>query len=83
MLTGLDNRPALAVKGEPAGGHGRIGGAFLTGVHAKPTEGADVEAGVSMDQIAAAARGRRTQVASRELSRAAPAMAGEIGRAHD
>ena len=25
VLTGLDNQPALALKGEPAGGHGRIG----------------------------------------------------------
>src|SRR5687767_3424370 len=32
VLTGLDNRPALALQGEPAGGHGRIGAAFLTGV---------------------------------------------------
>ena len=39
--------------GDPAGGHGRITGAFLTGVHAKPTEGADFEAGRSFDQIAA------------------------------
>ena len=46
MLTNLDNEPAVARLGEPAGGHGRIGGAFLTGVHAKPTEGADFEAGV-------------------------------------
>ena len=76
VLTGLDNRPALAVKGEPAGGHGRIGGAFLTGVHAKPTEGADVEAGVSMDQIAATELGRRTQVASLELSLESTEMAG-------
>jgi hypothetical protein len=76
VLTGLDNQPALALKGEPAGGHGRIGGAFLTGVHVKPTEGADFEAGVSMDQIAAAELGRQTQLASFEVSLEATDMAG-------
>ncbi len=76
VLTGFDNRPALALKGEPAGGHGRIGGAFLTGVHVKPTEGADFEAGVSMDQIAAAELGRQTQLASFEVSLEATDMAG-------
>ena len=50
--TGLDHKPAAQLPGEPGGGHGRIGGAFLTGVHAKPTEGADFEAGISIDQIA-------------------------------
>jgi hypothetical protein len=68
VVSGLDNRPGLALPGEPAGGHGRIGGAFFTGVHVKPTEGADFHAGVSVDQIAARALGRHTQVASLELS---------------
>ena len=66
-LSGLDNKPALALQGEPAGGHGRIGAAFLTGVHAKPTEGADFRAGISIDQIAAAHLGQETQLASLEL----------------
>jgi hypothetical protein len=68
VLSGLDNYPAVAQKGDPAGGHGRIGGAFLTGVHAKPTEGADVEAATSMDQIAASHFRDRTQLASLELA---------------
>ena len=67
VLTGLENKPAQALQGEPAGGHGRIGGAFLTGVHAKPTEGADFRAGVSIDQIAAKHLGEQTQLASLEL----------------
>ena len=58
----------LALPGEPAGGHGRIGGSFLTGVHVKPTEGADFEAGISIDQIAARELGQQTQLASLELS---------------
>ena len=63
VLSGLDNQPAVALPGEPAGGHGRIGAAFLTGVHAKPTEGVDFRAGVSIDQIAGAVLGRETQLA--------------------
>jgi hypothetical protein len=76
VLTNLDNEPAVAKLGEPAGGHGRIGGAFLTGVHAKPTEGADFDAGVSIDQIAARHIGQQTQLASLELGLEATGIAG-------
>ena len=51
-------------------------GSYLTGVHVKPTEGADFEAGISIDQIAAAHLGRETQLASLELSLEATAFAG-------
>jgi Protein of unknown function (DUF1552) len=68
VISGLDNKPGLALPGEPAGGHGRIGGSFLTGVHVKPTEGADFHAGVSIDQIAARELGQHTELASLELS---------------
>jgi hypothetical protein len=67
VVSGLDNRPALHREGEPVAGHGPITGAFLTGAHAKPTEGANVESGVSMDQIAAAHFAKDTQLASLEL----------------
>ncbi|MDE2929050.1 MAG: DUF1552 domain-containing protein [Acidobacteriota bacterium] len=76
VLTGLSNEPAVSLPGEPAGGHGRIGGAFLTGVHVKPTEGAGVEAGVSFDQIAAAQYGKHTQLASLELALEATGLSG-------
>jgi hypothetical protein len=76
VITGLDNRPALALQGEPAGGHGRIGAAFLTGVHAKPTEGADFRAGISIDQIAAARLGNETELASLELGLESTDLAG-------
>ena len=68
VISGLDNKPGLALPGEPAGGHGRIGGSYLTGVHVKPTEGADFQAGVSIDQIAARELGQHTELASLELS---------------
>ena len=76
ILTNLDNAPAVARTGEPAGGHGRIGGAFLTGVHAKPTEGADFETGISIDQIAARHLGQHTQLASLELGLESTGLAG-------
>ena len=76
VLSGLDHAPAAQMPGDPAGGHGRITGAFLTGVHAKPTEGADFEAGTSMDQIAAARLGRETQLASLEVGIGLPEFGG-------
>ena len=76
VLTGLDHAPAAQLPGDPAGGHGRITGAFLTGVHAKPTEGADFRAGTSVDQIAAKVLGRETQLASLEVGIGLPEFAG-------
>jgi hypothetical protein len=76
IVTGLDHTPAAQLPGEPGGGHGRIGGAFLTGVHAKPTEGADFEAGISIDQIAATELGRETQLTSLELGLGSTDFAG-------
>ncbi len=76
VLSNLDHAPAAQLPGDPAGGHGRITGAFLTGVHAKPTEGADFEAGVSVDQIAAARLGQETQLASLEVGIGLPEFGG-------
>jgi uncharacterized protein DUF1552 len=68
IVTGLSNKQGDALPGEGAGDHARAAGAYLTGVHPKKTEGADIQAGVSMDQIAARALGRETQLASLEIS---------------
>ena len=76
ILSGLDHAPAAQMPGDPAGGHGRITGAFLTGVHAKPTEGADFKAGVSVDQIAAQRLGQHTELASLELGIGLPDFGG-------
>jgi hypothetical protein len=67
VLTGLYNEPAEPRQGEPGGGHGRISPAFLTGVHAKPTEGIDLRAGVSIDQIVARQLGQSSALPSLEL----------------
>ena len=67
VITNLDNQPAIVRAGEPLGGHANVQAAWLSGVHAKPTEGADVLAGVTMDQVAARHFEKETQLASLEL----------------
>src|ERR1700683_1818341 len=47
-----------------AGDHGRCCGTYLTGVHVKKSEGADLMSGVSMDQIVARQFGEQTQIPS-------------------
>ncbi len=51
-----------------AGDHARANGTFLTGVRVKKTAGSDIQAGISIDQIAAEHIGRATRFASLELS---------------
>ena len=50
-----------------AGPHERAGATFLTGVHPKRANGANIYGGISMDQIAARELGKQTQLASLEL----------------
>jgi len=68
VLTGLSNKMGDALPGEGAGDHARAAGAYLTGVHPKKTEGADLRAGLSLDQIVAKSQGVHTQLSSLELS---------------
>jgi hypothetical protein len=67
IVTGLANKPAQPEPGEGTGDHVRASATFLTGVHPKKTEGPDIRAGVSMDQIAARTLGQDTQLTSLEL----------------
>jgi hypothetical protein len=67
VVTGLANKPAIPQIGEGTGDHVRASATFLTGVHPKKTEGPDIRAGVSMDQVAARSLGRDTQLSSLEL----------------
>ncbi|MEO8594100.1 MAG: DUF1552 domain-containing protein [Candidatus Solibacter sp.] len=62
--------------GDGPGDHARAGAAFLTGVHPHKTEGADIRAGISADQIAAQSLGAKTQFASLELGIDEPYFAG-------
>lgn len=68
VLNGLYNSGALPRDGEGGGAHDRASAAFLTGAHPKKTDGPDVRAGISVDQIVAREFGKETQLASLELS---------------
>lgn len=65
VLSGLDNKPAIGNNGGP---HARCCGSYLTGTTVKKTDGGDVRAGISMDQVMATEVGQETQLASLELS---------------
>jgi hypothetical protein len=67
VLSGLDQQQSAARENEVAGDHPRACTAWLTGAHAKMTAGADLRAGVSVDQIAAREFGKFTQLASLEV----------------
>jgi uncharacterized protein DUF1552 len=75
VLSGMSNRQADPW-GDGGGDHSRGQTAFLTGVHAKKSLG-DVQAGVSMDQIAAKQLGQYTQLASLELGLESNDLVGE------
>ena len=68
VLTGLALHPAMPQPGEGTGDHVRASAAYLTGAHPKKTEGADIQCGVSMDQLAAAHIGNTTQMRSLEIA---------------
>ena len=76
VISGLDNPIAEALEGEPRGGHGRIPGAFMGGVHCKPTVGGDFRAGISVDQIVANHYANETQLASLEVTTESPEFGG-------
>jgi hypothetical protein len=67
VLGGLDNLSANAGK-DGGGDHARASSTFLTGVRIKKTSGADIRAGVSIDQLAAQRIGHLTRFPSLELT---------------
>jgi hypothetical protein len=77
ILTGLTHNSGRALAGENTGDHARAGASYLTGVHPRKTEGADTQAAVSMDQIAARQLGQQTQFASLELGVDSPELLGQ------
>src|SRR5207248_9031282 len=76
VISGLCNNAADQIPGEGTGDHSRSSAAYLTGAHARQTEGADIRTAVSMDQIAAKELGKHTQLASLELALEANDLAG-------
>jgi hypothetical protein len=67
VLSGLDQNEARQLEGELGGDHSRACAAYLTGAHCKMTSGADLRAGISVDQVAAREFGKYTQLASLEV----------------
>ena len=66
VITGLACQPAEAL-GDGGGDHSRASGSYLTGVHVKRSDSA-VQNAISMDQIAAKAFERETQLSSLQLT---------------
>lgn len=66
VLSGLAHRNGMAL-GDGPGDHARAAASYLTGVHPKKTAGADIQSGISVDQIAARHLGAATRFPSLEL----------------
>jgi hypothetical protein len=64
VLSGLANMPA---RPDGAGDHASGTGAFITNAHPKKTQGADIQNGISMDQVAAGVLGQHTAINSLQL----------------
>ena len=67
LISGLAHEKAAA-NGDGAGDHARANATFLTGAQARKTAGADIRAGISVDQVGANAIGQLTKLGSLELS---------------
>jgi len=82
VLSGLDQQQAAGLNFEVGGDHPRACTAWLTGTHAKMTSGADIRAGMSVDQIAAREFGKYTQLASLEIGLESPEVVGACESAY-
>jgi hypothetical protein len=67
VVSGLHNRSAESL-GDGNGDHTRSTGSWLTGTHIKRTEGSDLRAGISVDQIIASQFRKETALPSLELA---------------
>src|SRR5258707_747797 len=67
FLPGLADNNGNAL-GDGNGDHARAASSYLTGVHPRKTEGADIHCGISMDQIAAHHLAAVSRVPSLEIT---------------
>ena len=67
VFSGMANAEADPLPGEGLGDHSRAQAVFLTGAHPRKTEGTDIRASISADQIIANKIGHETRFASLEL----------------
>ena len=82
ILSGLDQHEAAARGFEIGGDHPRACAAWLTGAHCKMTSGADIRAGISVDQVAALEFRKYTQLASLEIGLDPPDIVGACESAY-
>ncbi len=75
ILTGLAVDKARP-HGDGGGDHARAMAAYLTGAQPRKTDGANIRAGMSVDQLAASRIGDRTRLASLEIGTEASKLAG-------
>jgi hypothetical protein len=75
VLSGLAQQNGFAL-GDGPGDHARALGSFLTGAHPLKTDGAQIRAGISVDQVAAEKLGALTRFRSLELGIDRGAQAG-------
>jgi hypothetical protein len=75
VVTGLAQQNGFSL-GDGPGDHARALGSFLTGAHPLKTDGANIRAGVSVDQVAAEKIGTQTRFRSLELGIDRGAQAG-------
>jgi hypothetical protein len=75
VLTGLTADKARP-NGDGPGDHARALAAFLTGAQPRKTDGTDIRAGISVDQVAAGRIGDQTRLASLEIGCERGGMAG-------
>ncbi len=75
VLSGLTADKARA-HGDGGGDHARALAAFLTGSQPRKTDGTDIRAGISVDQVAASRIGDQTRLPSLEIGGEHGAMAG-------
>ena len=76
LITGLAHRNGTGGPDGP-GDHARATSTILTGVRPRKTAGADIRAGISVDQVAARGIGQHTRLPSLELSCDAVRKSGE------
>lgn len=75
VLSGLTADKARA-NGDGGGDHARALASFLTGCQPRKTDGTDIRAGISVDQVAASRLGGQTRLPSLEIGTEHGAMAG-------
>jgi hypothetical protein len=75
VLTGLTADKARA-NGDGGGDHARALSAWLTGCQPRKTDGTDIRAGISIDQVAASRLANQTHLSSLEIGTEHGAMAG-------